>query len=131
MSNPRLDEALRWWVSATQLSPMAALHDAANAYRHVSALFDAARTAESAREQVFMEAVEKCCDVIDNELTVIPVHADMLKKRLRSLSPDDVNSGWYCEHCRTTVQNEHVTFEETHDVRCGGCGHPVHVKGGE
>ena len=32
---------------------------------------------------------------------------------------------WYCPTCERDVQNEHVTFEETHDPRCGGCGNPV------
>ena len=33
--------------------------------------------------------------------------------------------GWYCPTCERAVQNEHVTFQETHDPRCGGCGNPV------
>lgn len=32
---------------------------------------------------------------------------------------------WYCPTCDRDVQNEHVTFQETHDPRCGGCGNPV------
>ena len=32
---------------------------------------------------------------------------------------------WYCPTCERSVQNEHVTFQETHDLRCGGCGNPV------
>jgi len=29
---------------------------------------------------------------------------------------------WWCPHCKVEVQPEHVTFEETHDERYGGCG---------
>ena len=32
---------------------------------------------------------------------------------------------WYCPTCERAVQNEHVTFWETHDPRCGGCGNDV------
>lgn len=32
---------------------------------------------------------------------------------------------WICPTCRTRVPGEAVTFEETHDERCGGCGQPV------
>lgn len=52
---------------------------------------------------------------------------------------------WYCETCKSTVDAVNVTYEETHDVRAGGCGGrvvpdpywsdpatwPVRVKGGE
>jgi hypothetical protein len=31
-------------------------------------------------------------------------------------------SQWLCEGCNTPVQSMHVTYEETHDVRAGGCG---------
>lgn len=33
--------------------------------------------------------------------------------------------GWYCQHCHCDVQDDHVTFGETHDVRAGGCGESV------
>jgi hypothetical protein len=29
---------------------------------------------------------------------------------------------WYCDTCGIYVENEHVTYEETHDTRAGGCG---------
>ncbi len=29
---------------------------------------------------------------------------------------------WYCETCKSTVDAVNVTYEETHDVRAGGCG---------
>lgn len=32
---------------------------------------------------------------------------------------------WYCPVCKTSVQWEHVTFDERHDPRAGGCGHHV------
>lgn len=33
-----------------------------------------------------------------------------------------ITDGWWCPTCKHEVQPEHVTFEETHDTRCGGCG---------
>jgi hypothetical protein len=33
--------------------------------------------------------------------------------------------GWYCPICHTEVLPENVTFEETHDIRYGGCGHYI------
>lgn len=35
------------------------------------------------------------------------------------------SNGWYCQHCHQDVQPEHVTYQETHDPRAGGCGHTV------
>jgi Zn finger protein HypA/HybF involved in hydrogenase expression len=35
------------------------------------------------------------------------------------------NSEWWCPTCKIVVPSHHVTFEETHDVRCDGCGEPV------
>ena len=32
---------------------------------------------------------------------------------------------WYCPFCDEYLIGEEVTFEETHDQRCGGCGNPV------
>lgn len=32
---------------------------------------------------------------------------------------------WYCPTCDTFVPPEHVTYEEQHDVRAGGCGGTV------
>lgn len=35
------------------------------------------------------------------------------------------NVGWFCETCNARVPGTHVTFEETHDPKSGGCGSPV------
>ena len=33
---------------------------------------------------------------------------------------------WWCNECGEAIGGEHVTFEETHDVRSrGGCGKPA------
>ena len=32
---------------------------------------------------------------------------------------------WYCSTCDEYLENKEVTFEETHDPKCGGCGNPV------
>jgi protein gp37 len=39
------------------------------------------------------------------------------------------HADWWCEHCQQWVPPEAVTFEETHDERCGGCGQSVHHSG--
>ena len=33
--------------------------------------------------------------------------------------------GWWCPACEVTVPPEHVTYNETHDTRAGGCGGDV------
>ena len=38
-------------------------------------------------------------------------------------------SDWWCQYCGSVVQPEHVTYDERHDERSGGCGGPVHGKG--
>lgn len=35
---------------------------------------------------------------------------------------------WYCENCNVVVEGIHVTYEETHDERFGGCGDNVVLK---
>lgn len=32
---------------------------------------------------------------------------------------------WWCPTCRTWLEWHEVTYEETHDVRVGGCGEEV------
>ncbi len=29
---------------------------------------------------------------------------------------------WWCRACKQYLHPHEVTFQETHDVRCGGCG---------
>jgi len=43
----------------------------------------------------------------------------------RECSAANPDYGWYCPTCERAVQNEHVTYEETHDARSGGCGNSV------
>ena len=50
--------------------------------------------------------------------------ADYSVKRPSIIAPNKDKS-WWCPHCREWVQNEHVTFEEIHDPKCGGCGYGV------
>lgn len=38
---------------------------------------------------------------------------------------EDPELSWYCPTCECRVQNGHVTFQETHDPRYGGCGNTV------
>jgi len=57
-----------------------------------------------------------------------------------SFSTDGTNSGpitqcsdckkeikdfWWCETCHDMIEPEHVTFDERHDARAGGCGNKV------
>ena len=44
-----------------------------------------------------------------------------------ALSVNDDVDGWYCPRCVAIVSGEHVTFHETHDPRCGGCGDQVYA----
>jgi protein gp37 len=39
------------------------------------------------------------------------------------------HADWWCEHCQQWVPPEAVTSYETHDERCGGCGHRIHHSG--
>jgi len=32
---------------------------------------------------------------------------------------------WWCPNCQCEVDDSEVTFSETHDERCGGCGYRV------
>jgi hypothetical protein len=44
-------------------------------------------------------------------------------KALREKKP-----GWFCSHCNVVVEPKDVTYEETHDIRSGGCGNNVTYK---
>ena len=40
--------------------------------------------------------------------------------------PDFVaEAQWWCPECNIIVEPECVTYEQTHDERCGGCGFTV------
>lgn len=57
-----------------------------------------------------------------DETTQITVETiERLKQRINK----EKNKEWYCNHCKCVVPPHHVTFEETHDELCGGCGYPV------
>ena len=48
--------------------------------------------------------------------------------RLANDHQDKILAGqfnWYCPYCEEYLEDKEVTFEETHDPRCGGCGNPV------
>jgi len=53
-----------------------------------------------------------------NQLVANEIHLNNLITRL-----DDAE--WYCPYCDEYLYGEEVTFEETHDPRCNGCGYPV------
>lgn len=38
---------------------------------------------------------------------------------------DFIWGGWYCPTCGKYIDPNEVTYEETHDVQCGGCGGDV------
>jgi hypothetical protein len=44
------------------------------------------------------------------------------KARSAQYQADDPDRPWWCPTCGVSVQCDHVTYEETHDTRCGGCG---------
>ncbi|MEF2965060.1 hypothetical protein V3851_04385 [Paenibacillus sp. M1] len=43
---------------------------------------------------------------------------------LPTIKPGDkvYSVGWYCSICNVNVSPQHVTYQEEHDVRAGGCG---------
>ena len=36
--------------------------------------------------------------------------------------PDEPYNKWWCATCNQWIDGSEVTYEETHDLRCGGCG---------
>ena len=48
-------------------------------------------------------------------------HYDAME-HLNYYMDDSENEKWWCEECHVYVLPEHVTYEETHDPRFGGCG---------
>ena len=48
--------------------------------------------------------------------------ADELAAALRA---QPAGGGWFCPTCDESVPSHHVTFNETHDERAGGCGKDV------
>ena len=60
-----------------------------------------------------MDYIAEQCEAIDKANGREP---------MTDITPD---FGWYCWTCGRAVQNEHVTFQEIHDPRCGGCGNHV------
>ena len=43
-------------------------------------------------------------------------------KRPPNWLPPSADRPWFCEGCGEWVQCDHVTYEETHDPKNGGCG---------
>ncbi len=37
----------------------------------------------------------------------------------------EIKDCWWCETCQDMIEPEHVTYDEKHDPRFGGCGMPV------
>jgi hypothetical protein len=45
--------------------------------------------------------------------------------RSASLANQLMEDKWWCPNCNEWVSPRDVTYEETHDVRSGGCGYAV------
>ena len=37
----------------------------------------------------------------------------------------EIKDYWWCETCNEMIEPEHVTYDERHDIRMGGCGNKV------
>lgn len=49
-----------------------------------------------------------------------------LEARLKSVRSRPQNTkGWWCDNCECVVPDEMVVWENHHDPRSGGCGHPL------
>jgi hypothetical protein len=51
-----------------------------------------------------------------------PPLSDEIAGRASIAVPPEKPTGWWCANCATTVPGEHVTYDERHDPRFGGCG---------
>lgn len=50
------------------------------------------------------------------------IHTDTLRLAIaRGMKSPDIDHQWWCAKCGQWIQNDHVTYWETHDPRCGGC----------
>jgi hypothetical protein len=49
-----------------------------------------------------------------------------LEQAIRPCMPPS-SGKWWCQYCNSVVDPSHVTFDETHDPRAGGCGGCVFV----
>lgn len=65
-----------------------------------------------------LKATETLMDELDGKEVTFTGSFFVSGKKTTNIS----NLNWYCETCRKEVIPEHVTFEETHDVKFGGCG---------
>jgi len=93
VSGQRLEEALEWEQNVTERGSISARPAGRkSAVRYLEILAEAARTAESAREQGFREAA----DIVDQWADEHNEHVHELADKLRSLSPDDGVCEWTC-----------------------------------
>jgi len=119
MTDSRLQAALRWWRhERTTANPCLTFDEE----RHIDELADAARNAESAREQGFREAVEKCAWYVKNRdinpqiseeygfetTAAIRFTQDAISEELRSLSPDEGVCEWRCSKDRLPLIGQWV-----------------------
>ena len=142
MTDPRLQEALRWAESAPKEDRTLFPEER----RYLKLLAEAALDAESAREQGFRERVttlQLLRHDAEEALIATPSHdstcgqndgydcdcwrkyvhmsVELIEKHLRSLSPDDteeIEQGFTCPECGSFVPSGH-TFS---DFECPSCG---------
>jgi hypothetical protein len=69
-----------------------------------------AKASETRYEDGLAEAFDRCADMLDNRLCV---------------GPTNRSQSWWCKTCKTYVSGRDVTYDETHDIRSGGCGDKV------
>lgn len=68
--------------------------------------------------RVLNRVCEKCDEAFP--VNVPPIHQEP--------SPEGAGpKSWYCRACAEWVPPTQVTYDECHDIRCGGCGGPVEI----
>lgn len=68
-----------------------------------------------------------CESIIGNyeTVTLVDAYGALGLAHEDCLEEDEDEGEWWCSTCGESVPGEHVTYEETHDEACGGCGNKV------
>lgn len=82
-----------------------------------------ARSKENGRE-IFYDKVLNCWRYEDTHEIVQNLDKNEESKEdfANVIRPVIPLGKWYCPECNKLIDGQDVTFEETHDVRSGGCG---------
>jgi hypothetical protein len=65
----------------------------------------------------------------DSRVAPAPTPQPEEDERSLRMTEDEIHArDWWCPHCREAVPPEMVTYDETHYLEGGGCGHPVRAE---